>query len=327
MKFYALTAAFAATLCAQAPTPAPTPAPSPAAVAPETVVAKVDGKDVTADEVRKMMENAPPQLVQAYRVNPAMAIQGFFLLKYLASEGEKLKLADETPVKEQLESIREQVLYNAMVNHERNHFPVTPEQMDEFYARNQSRYEQVKVKVILIKFRSYGLGTGTSAQDLEAAARGVVLGSQNQRSETDAEILANGLVKKIRDGANFTDLVAQYSEDPVSKAAGGEFGLVKHTSSYPEEFKRTAFALKPGDVGGPVRESTGYYIIQGEEKSLQPIDEVRASIVQEIRQAHLADFMNGLGKRFTPQIENPEFFHSPAPKTAVPLNPPAPAKQ
>src|ERR1700722_16477227 len=134
MKICALLAASAALLCAQV-------------IPPETVVAKVDGKDVTAGDLRSLLETAPPQLVQAFRSNPQLAIQDVYVLKFLAAEGEKQKLGEQSPWKEQLEQARMNTMANAMVNQARDGYMVSPEETEVYYKANLSKYQQAKIKV------------------------------------------------------------------------------------------------------------------------------------------------------------------------------------
>lgn len=312
MKICAVLIVLAATLGAQGPTSSE--------VSPDTVVMKVAGKGITAGEIRKILESAPPALVQAFRTNPRDALQSVYILNFLASEGDKLKLGEESPWKEQIEAARTNTVANAMVNHERDGYMVSNEETDAFYKKNQARYEQSKIKVIYIVFK-VGMPTGTSPEDIKQAAMAALAAAHDpkQRSEADAKALATEIVKKIRGGADFGQLVAQYSEDATSKAAGGDFGTVKSTStSYPDAIKKSVLALKAGEVSDPVQLPGAFYVIRVEEKTLESMDEVRESIIQEIRQQHLGDYINGLRQRFTPQIEKPEFF--------LQLNGPGPAK-
>lgn len=323
MKLCTLFAALATALCAQAPAP---PAPPP--IAPDTVVARVDGKDVTAAQVRKMIEDAGPQFAQAYRANPSQAIRDFFTVQYLAGEGEKQKLADESPWKEQLENARAQILTNAVVNRERDTFGVSAADIETFYKQNQARFEQAKIKVISISFKP-PIPTGTSPEAVKAAAEAAMAAAHNQHTEDEAKTLAAVVVKQARAGTDFAELVEKYSEDPASKAAKGDFGVVKPASSYPNDMKKAVFALKPGEVSDPVRQPSAYYVIRCEERSAQPVEEVREAIVQELRQAHLRDFIADLQARFAPKIEKPEFFAAPSaprPTPAPPANSGPPAR-
>jgi hypothetical protein len=88
--------------------------------------------------------------------------------------------------------------------------------------------------------------------------------------------------------------------------------------------------LNVGDVTNPVRQASAFYIIRVEEKTVQPIEELRGPISEEIRQIHLRDWLAEAGKRFDPQVENVPFFtqsHVPVPGAPVlpPVAPPAPA--
>jgi len=296
MKICALLAAAAALLCAQA-------------IPPETVVAKVDGKDVTAGDLRKLLETAPPPLVQAFHANPQLAIQDFFVLQYLAAEGEKQKLGEQSPWKEQLETARMNTIATAMVNQARDGYMPTEEETVAYYKTNVSKYQQAKIKVIYIGFKAT-MPTGTSIEDMKAAARAALEAAHDtkQRSEADAKTLASEIVKKIRDGGDFGKLVEQYSEDASSKAAGGDFGTVKVDSPFPEDIKKAVAALKPSEVSDPVRQGNGFYIIRVETKETQPLNDVRQAIIQTLRQEYLGKYLTDLRQRFAPKIEKPEFL-------------------
>jgi parvulin-like peptidyl-prolyl isomerase len=70
-------------------------------------------------------------------------------------------------------------------------------------------------------------------------------------------------------------------------------------------------ALKKGEVSDPIRQSNGFYFIQLEERTAQPMDEVSEPIIQEIRQSHLNDWMNAMNGRFKPAVKNQDFFLKP----------------
>lgn len=316
MKLCILLAALAATLFAQAP--------APSAMPPDTVVAKLpDGKEITVAEVRKILEDAGPQFAQAYRINPAVAIRDFFAIKHLSEEGEKLKVAESSPWKEQLEIARENIVANAMVNRERDTFGVSAADMETFYEHNRAHFEQAKIKVIAIGFKP-PMPTGTSPEAVKAAAEAAMAAAHAQHTEDEAKALAADIVKQARAGADFAGLVEKYSDDPISKASKGDFGVVKPTSSYPNDMKKAVFALKTGEISDPVRQPSAYYIIRCEDRSAEPLADVREAIVQDLRQAHLKEFIEDLQKRFTPKIEKPEFFAAPSSAPAGSQAPPRP---
>ncbi len=332
MKTCILLAVFAASMYAQILPPGlgPTPAPTPAAggqpeIGPNTVVATVAGISITVADVRKILETAPAQLAQQFKLqNPQQALGTVYLMRYLASEGEKAHLDEQSPLKEEIEELiallKQQVLANAMVNKEQNSFVVTGEQIDEFYQKNQARWEEAKIKIILIGFKPAAAAPAKvpAAPDATDAltqdAKGVLETAHplNERSEAEAQKLAADLVTQLRGGADFVKLVAQYSDDAESKASGGDFGTpIKATSSFAQDLKKTVLAMNAGDISDPVRQGNGFYIIRLEEKKVQPINDVRESIVKEIRDNHMHDYMTDLNKRFTPQVQRPDFFIHP----------------
>jgi hypothetical protein len=305
MKTWILFLAFAALLAAQVP--------PPAQLTPETVVAKVDGKEVTAGEITAMLQHSDPRIMQAFQQNPKYVVQQLFMMRYLAGLGEQAKIGERSPLKEQLEMMRMNAIAGAMVNQERDGYSVTAQDINDFYAKNQSRYQQAKIKAIFIRFKPGAPAAASTPPSVEDAAKAALEGAHNpeERSEIDAKKMAEDLVTKIRGGADFTELVAEFSEDTISKQRDGDFGVVKPTSSYSDDIKRAVFALQPGEVTDPVRAPNGFYIIRVDEKSVQPLSEVTEPIIQEIRQNHLNDFITNLTKRFDPTVENQLFFLQP----------------
>jgi len=239
---------------------------------PTKVVATVAGKDITVADVEKMLGAFNSQDLQMFQANPQLALSQYFLFIHLADEADKAKLLEKSPYKEQFELLKIQLLRQARLNEENNTFPVTPEMLDAYYKQHSAQYEQAKIKVIQVSFAGQVVSTGTGIDQLKAAAQAAVTAAQAKRSEPDAKALAEDIVKQLRDGADFAKLVEKYSDDSVSKAAGGDFGFIKIASEYPAELKSAVFALKPGEISAPIRQPTAYYIVRLEEKGLQPIE-------------------------------------------------------
>jgi len=285
---------------------------------PQKVVATIAGKDITVADVQKMTAMFSAQDLQQYQQNPQFILSQFFLFLHLAEEGDKLKLLEKSPYKEQYEGLKLQLERNARINEENNTFPVSPEMIDKYYQEHSAQYEQAKIKVIYIAYAGQETPKGTDPASVAAAARAAVAVGLSKRSEADARTLATDIVKQLRGGADFVKLVAQYSEDAASKAAGGDFGLVKAVGEYPAELKTAVFALKPGEISEPIRQPTAYYIVRLEEKGSQPVDEVREKIIQTIRNDHMNQWMKDMNASYQAVIKDPEFF-----KTSAPAVPPA----
>jgi len=288
-----------------------------APAADQKVVATVAGRDLTAADINKMTSLFTPQDMQAFQQNPQFILSQYFFFLDLAEQAEKRNLLDKSPYKEQYEGLRLRLLRDARVNEENNTFPVSAEMVDSYYKEHSSQFEQAKIKVIYIPYAGTVVPTGTGQAALESAAKQAAQAGQSKRPEAEARTLALAIVKQLRDGADFTKLVQQYSEDPTSKAAGGDFPVIKTASDYPAELKSAVFALKPGEISEPIRQPSAFYIVRLEEKGPQPVGEVGEAIVLAIRNEHMNQWMKEQNASHQAVIKDPEFFKAPA------LTPPA----
>jgi peptidyl-prolyl cis-trans isomerase SurA len=73
--------------------------------------------------------------------------------------------------------------------------------------------------------------------------------------------LAQAVLDSIKQGASFEEMAGRYSEDPGSKAYGGDLGFVKRGVFYPQ-FEAAAFSLEEGELSGVIETPVGYHIIQ-----------------------------------------------------------------
>jgi peptidyl-prolyl cis-trans isomerase D len=104
--------------------------------------------------------------------------------------------------------------------------------------------------------------------------------------KTDAEV--SEIKKKAEDilsqakkkGANFEDLAKKYSEDPGSKAKGGDVGWVLPGQMVPE-FEKASFSLNKGDISDLIKTQYGFHIIKVLDKETahtRTFDEVKDSL-------------------------------------------------
>jgi peptidyl-prolyl cis-trans isomerase D len=143
---------------------------------------------------------------------------------------------------------------------------VTDADLQTYYNAHKDQFqvkEQVKVRHILI-----AAPAGDAVKDAAAKAK------------------AADILKQIKAGGNFAELAAKNSDDPGSKAQGGELGWLDRGKTVPE-FDKTAFDLQPGQTSDLVKTQFGYHIIQTEEKKtahLRTLDEVKAEITPIVEQ-------------------------------------------
>jgi len=72
---------------------------------------------------------------------------------------------------------------------------------------------------------------------------------------------AQAVLDSIKQGASFEEMAKKYSEDPGSKAYGGDLGFVKKGVFYPQ-FEAAAFALEVGQISDIIETPVGYHIIE-----------------------------------------------------------------
>jgi peptidyl-prolyl cis-trans isomerase D len=101
---------------------------------------------------------------------------------------------------------------------------------------------------------------------------------------------AEEVLKKVKAGEDFAKLAEKYSEDS-SAAQGGDLGTFPRGKMVPT-FEQAAFALEPGQTSDIVESPFGFHIIKVESKDearIQPLDEVRAQVVEALKQEKAHD--------------------------------------
>lgn len=279
-----------------------TPSAAPKSLAPESVVATVDGKPVTVAELQGLFRTVGPQVQQNASKDPLAFLRQYALLKRLSELAEKNHLDEKSPYKEALAAGRMQILYQAAIQHTYEQIAVTAEDQKKFYENNRDRWAQARVKAIYIPFSE-----NPPAQP-EA-------GAKKSLTEAEAKAKAEKLVREIRAGADFVRMVKEHSEDPTSAAKDGDFPPISKTDQIPENIKAAVFALRQGEVSDPVRAPNGYYIFRAEEVQVKPYDQVKDEIFNELKMARLREFLDSMQKGVEVKIENPAFFAGQAPGT------------
>jgi len=122
-----------------------------------------------------------------------------------------------------------------------------------------------------------------------------ILIDNKTRSDAQAKVQAAQIVTKAKaPGADFAALAKQYSDDPGTKAKGGDDGFIDETTPYVPEFKQAAFSLKPGEITpDPVAvPQYGYFVIKLDAvKSNLPADfeKNKAKYLAQIQQQKAQD--------------------------------------
>ncbi len=81
------------------------------------------------------------------------------------------------------------------------------------------------------------------------------------RADQEARARADSVYQLVKNGADFATLAQRLSDDPATRARGGDLGDFGRGAML-DEFERAVFAMQPGDVSPPVRTEVGYHIIK-----------------------------------------------------------------
>lgn len=188
----------------------------------------------------------------------------------------------------------------------------TPEEMQTYFKTNASRYmlpesknlvvlvaDQAKIEQSLTPTeaelqRQYTQNIDSFRTPEQVKIRHILLMTQGKPASDDAKIKAQAedLLKQVRAGANFADLVKKYSEDPGSKNNGGEY-TIQHNGQMVKEFEDAAFRLKPGE-SDLIKTTYGYHVVQVIEHDparVKPFEEVKAQLLDQWRKQKAADVM------------------------------------
>jgi len=147
----------------------------------------------------------------------------------------------------------------------RQRAPVTDDDEKVYYQSHIDQYKlQDRAHVAHILFKTVG------KTDAEAA---------------EIKKKAEDVLNKAKHGGNFGDLAKQYSED-TTKDKGGDLGWIVRGQTV-AEFEAAAFSLPKGSISDLVKTVYGFHIIQvvdRETARTQTLDEVKASIVNQLQQ-------------------------------------------
>jgi peptidyl-prolyl cis-trans isomerase D len=192
---------------------------------------------------------------------------------------------------------------------------VTPEEIKAHYEKNRATFqtpEKRSYQLIVIDQAQVEHALQISEADLRRAyeqekerfrtperakVRHILLNTTGKSPEEEKAIQAKaeGLLKKIKGGADFAELAKANSEDPGSAQSGGELpGWITRGQTVPE-FEKVAFSLPVGQTSDLVKTQYGYHIIQvldREQARLQPFEEARAELLPELRQQRTAESMD-----------------------------------
>lgn len=263
---------------------APAPAAEAAPVAPasvDTVLATVNGTEITLGNVIAMRERLPEQ----YQGLPDdVLLQGVLdqLIDQalLAAEVSTDPANDPIAVKVHLENERRASLAAGLVQ-ERIARPVDAAAVQAAYDAQVAAFKPAK----------------------EYSASHILVATEDE---------AKAIETQLKDGGDFAAIAKEKSTDPGSGAQGGSLGWFGAGQMVPE-FQAAVEALQPGQISEPVKSQFGWHVVKLDEvrdTAFPPLDQVKAQMEDQVRQQTLEAEITALREKAT--IVKPEAAIAPS---------------
>ncbi|HEX4767058.1 MAG TPA: peptidylprolyl isomerase [Lichenihabitans sp.] len=230
------------------------------------VLAKVDGAEITDDDVKTALEDLGPTLPAQLKgpAREAYVLDYLIDLKLAAQEANKEKLADDPEFARRMAYFHDKVLMEGLLGKIAT-AAATPEAEKKVYdaaAKAQKPEEEIHARHILVP--------------------------------TEDE--AKAALARIQKGEDFAKVADELSKDPG--AQGGDLGWFTKDKMVPE-FAAAAFKLEPGQVSQPVKTEFGWHIIKVEgkrQKQFPPFEQVKDQVARYVAQKAQSDEVLALRK-------------------------------
>lgn len=232
---------------------------APAWAAPETVVAKVNGQDITEAEMKFAEAEIGAELAGVPSESRRRVLMEYLIEAHLmAGAAEKDKLGDGATFEQRMQYYRLRALRDAY-----------------FEQKVRDAIPEAEAKAL------YDERVKSLPQQEEVRARHILV-----KTEDEAKKVAD----ELKNGGDFGELAKKYSQDRGG-TGGGDLGYFTRGQMVPA-FEEAAFALEKDKISAPVQTEFGWHILKVEDKrDRQPPtfeevkDQISASLIQSKLQA------------------------------------------
>lgn len=246
------------------------PVQPPASPAADPVVFEAGGRKMTRSEFDSLMRNLPENVraqlgPDSPETRRRLAEQLGEIMSY-AAEARRLRVPEKPAVQVQLFLQQESTLASLLYQHFTETARPGEQQLEAYYNAHKGEFETARARHILVRFQGSRVPVREGQKDLapeEALAR------------------AEALRQRILKGEDFAAVARAESDDTGSGKSGGDLGSFGRGRMI-AEFEDAVFSLPVGEISRPVKTQFGYHIIQVQERSVQPLAEVRADIERRL---------------------------------------------
>src|SRR6516225_627763 len=199
---------------------------------------------------------------------------------------------------------------------------VTDTAVQAYYKEHLAQYmnpESVRLQYAELRLDALAAQQQLSDADLHAAyekekSRLEVPEKRHARhilitGKDDAAALAQAqqVLAQAKAGKDFGALAKQYSQDPGSAQNGGDLGWAER-SAFVKPFADALFAMKAGEITGPVKTQFGYHIIRLDEIQAskgKTFEEARPELEAQVRRARATDRFGEIQEQLQAKLAEP----------------------
>lgn len=238
------------------------------------VLVEINGDEITEGDLQ-LIGDANPR-IKAQLSSPMgqkQILDNLVEQELFYQEAIKRGLNRDAGVKARIDFYRKILIAQALLDNEAEN------EAKKYYDSKPEEFKKVKLSQIMVRF-------STPEDEKVAKGKGP---KEKLHSEAEALKLANEIKAKLDAGGDFAKLASEFSEDPATKARGGDVGFVSKGDPRLDRMGLTpivdkAFEMKVGEVAGPIKAQKGYYIVtvtRGAE--VEPFDAAKPAIVAKNR--------------------------------------------
>ncbi|WP_322529464.1 SurA N-terminal domain-containing protein [Salinicola sp. LHM] len=176
--------------------------------------------------------------------------------------------------------------------------PVTPSDADlqQYYDQHQDdflRPEQVKVNYLVLNQEDVAKDVEITDEQLRQAYEQAKAGAPREvshilvtfgddRTEQEARDRIAEVQQQLEQGADFTALAREYSDDSSSAGDGGDLGAIQK-GFFGDSFDDAAFSLDPGQVSQVVQTQYGLHLIKVTGIDIPSFEEDREALTRQVK--------------------------------------------
>jgi hypothetical protein len=259
-----------------------------------------------------MLKPYTPEQRKQLEANLPNFVQQTYTRGQLAEAAKKLNLDQQSPLREQIEVARDNMLAQAYLAHMSQTAGGAGSDPKQFFDAHPGDFDTVNLSGIFVQFSPPGTPAGSPGGRTEAQARDKV----------------DDLEKKLKAGGDFTALAHSESDNQASAAKGGDLGtFTMGDPQIPADIKSAVSKLEAGQYSEPISIPSGFLIVKVMNRTKATFEQSRAVVTQRMQQEKGQAALKQELDKYKIQVQDSEFFdtaNAAAPKIPS-LQRPAPA--